>query len=149
MMQRQPMLTTIRESWSWTGLKPADIQAANAFGNLIVRADDGAYWRICPEELKCEIVARDAAGFDALWASEDFQVDWQMTRLVELALASLGPVDDERCYCLKRPAVLGGNYDTANFATIARQELVAFTGDVAEQIKDLPDGTSINFEWTD
>jgi hypothetical protein len=142
------MLKTIRESWGWTGLKPADMIATNVFGNVIVRAEEGAYWRICPEELKCEVVARDEAAFNALWASEHFQVDWQMTRLVELARDALGPVNEERCYCLKRPAVLGGEYDTANFATITRQELVAFTGDVAEQIKDLPDGTPVNIEWT-
>jgi hypothetical protein len=142
------VLTTIRESWGWTGLDPTAVTATNAFGNVLVRATDGAYWRICPEELSCEVVARDAAEFDALWANEDFQVDWQMTRLVELAQATLGPLDDERCYCLKLPAVLGGAYDAANFATITRRELLAFTGDVAEQIKDVPDGGSIKFEWT-
>jgi len=142
------VLTTIRESWGWTGLDPAAVTATNAFGNVIVCATDGAYWRIRPEELSCEVVARDDAAFKALWASEAFQVDWQMTRLVELARAALGPVDEQRCYCLKTPAVLGGAYDTANFGTITRQELLAFSGDVAEQIKDVPDGASVKFAWT-
>lgn len=143
------MLTTIRESWGWTGLKPADIAATNAFGNVIVRADDGTYWRICPEELKCQVVAQDEAAFNSLWTSDDFQVDWQMTRLVDLARETLGIVNEERCYCLKRPAVLGGKYEAANLGTITRRELLAFTGDVAEQIKDLPDGASVNIEWTE
>jgi hypothetical protein len=42
----------------------------------------------------------------------------------------------------------GGAYDAANFGTITRQELLLFTGDVAEQIKDVPDGASVKFEWT-
>jgi hypothetical protein len=141
------VLTIIRESWSWTGLDPTTVTATNEFGNLIVRATDGAYWRICPEELTCEIVARDEAAFNALWASEEFQLDWQMTRLVGLARAALGPVSGERCYCLKRPAVLGGAYEAANLSTIARLELLALTGNVAEQIKDLPDGASVKFDW--
>jgi len=45
------LLTTIRESWGWTGLAPAAVTATNPFGNVIVRATDRAYWRICPEEL--------------------------------------------------------------------------------------------------
>ncbi len=142
------VLTTIRESWGWTGLEPAAITATNAFCNVIVRAENGAYWRICPEELTCEIVARDEVDFDALWANKDFQVDWQMTRLVELAQATLGPVVEDRCYCLKLPAVLGGTYGVANFSTITRRELIAFTGDAAEQIKDVPDGGSVKIEWT-
>ena len=44
--------------------------------------------------------------------------------------------------------MLGGAYDTANFAMITRRELLAFSGDVAKQVKDLPDGASVKFEWT-
>jgi len=143
------LLTTIRESWGWTGLDPAAVTATNAFGNVIVRATDGAYWRICPEELSCKIVARDDVEFDALWANETSQVDWRMTRLVEIAQATLGPVDADSCYCLKMPAALGGAYDAVNVGTITRRELLAFTGDVAEQLKDVPDGANIKFEWTD
>jgi hypothetical protein len=143
------LLTTIRESWGWTGLDPTAVTATNAFGNVIVRATDGAYWRICPEELSCKTVARDDVEFDALWANEDFQVDWQMTRLVKVAQATFGPVDEERCYCLKLPAVLGGAYDAANFGMITRRELLAFAGYVAEQIKDVPDGARIMFETTE
>src|SRR3954447_21773002 len=88
------VLRTIRESWGWTGLDPAAVTATNAFGNVIVRATDGAYWRVCPEELSCEVVARDDATFRALWASEEFQVDWQMTQLVEIVQTLLGPVSE-------------------------------------------------------
>jgi len=94
-------------------------------------------------------VARDDVEFDALWANETSQVDWRMTRLVEIAQATLGPVDADSCYCLKMPAALGGAYDAVNVGTITRRELLAFTGDVAEQLKDVPDGANIKFEWTD
>jgi hypothetical protein len=141
------VLTVLPHSWGWTGLNPAAVTATNAFGNVIVRATDGAYWRISPEELSCEVVALDDATFKTLWENEAFQVDWQMTRLVDLAREAFGPVGEERCYCLKVPAVLGGAYDTANFGTITRRELLAFTGDVARQIKDLPDDASVKLEW--
>jgi len=140
------MLTVIRESWGWTGLDPAELTATNAFGNVIARAANGVYWRICPEELSCEVIARDNAAYDTLWASEDFQIDWQMARLVDLAQATLGPVNEDRCYCLKLPAVLGGAYEATNLGTITRRELLAFSGYGAHQIKDLPDGASIQFE---
>jgi hypothetical protein len=137
------MLDTIRDAWKWIGLDPAEVVAENAFGNLIVRATDGAYWRICPEELSCEQVARDAGEFAALSGGEEFRTDWEMARLVEQARQKLGPLSPGRCYCLKLPAVIGGTYDAANMGTISRAELISFAGDMAEQIKDVPDGGQI------
>ncbi len=143
------MLKTVHESWGWTGLEPAEVVAVNEFGNVIVRAKDGALWRICPEDLSCTIVAPDATEFGRQWSSEEFQIDWQMTRLVEMAHRKLGLVSEDRCYCLKLPSVLGGAYDESNMGTISRRELIAFSGYVARQIKDLPDGAKIQFVFTE
>jgi hypothetical protein len=139
------MLKTIRDSWGWTGLEPAAVIASNDFGNVVVKAADGAYWRICPEALTCELIAQSDSEFGTVWASNDFQRDWQMTRLVEIASATLGQVDAERCYCLKVPSVLGGEYDAKNLGTIFLLELLSFSGFVAQQINDLPDGATAQF----
>ena len=143
------MLNTIRDAWGWTGLSPAQVESINSFGNLIVRSADGAFWRICPEELSCEIVAHDAEEFAALWEEDDFQTDWQMEQLVGLARTKLGPLPDGRYYFLKVPAVLGGAYDADNLATITLDELIAFSGDLGEKIKDVPDGAQIEIDWKD
>jgi hypothetical protein len=140
------MIDTIRQTWGWTGLEPTEVLDINAFGNLLVRAVDGTFWRICPEELSCEKIARDTDGFAALSGQEDFQVDWQMTWLVELAERKLGPLPKGRCYCLKVPALLGGKYDDSNFGTNSLKELIAFSGDLAEQIRDVPDGGQIKID---
>jgi hypothetical protein len=143
------MLTpdTIRESWNWAGLDPAEVVAVNPFGNVIVRARDGTFWRICPEEWSCTVVARDADELAALLRDDGFQADWRMDRLVGIAFAKFGTLPAGRCYCLKRPAVLGGRYDADNLGTISREELIAFAGDCARQIKDLPDGAQVTFKW--
>jgi hypothetical protein len=140
------MLDTIRKAWGWIGLDPAAIVATNAFGNVIVRATDGEYWRICPEEWSCERIAHGAVEYAALTQEDDFRTDWEMARLVELARQKLGPLPEGRCYCLKRPAVIGGSYDEANLGCISVDELIAFSGDMAEQIKDVPDGSQIQVE---
>jgi hypothetical protein len=140
------MLDTIRKAWGWIGLDPAEVVATNAFGNLVVRASDGAYWRICPEELSCEQVAGNAEEFATLSAEEEFRTDWEMARLVELAREKLGPVPAGRCYCLKLPGVIGGKYEPANIGTISLDELISFSGDLADQIKDVPEGGNIQIE---
>jgi hypothetical protein len=140
------MLDIIRNSWGWIGLEPAEVVASNPFGNLIVRAEDCAYWRICPEEWSCVQIAQNVDEFTTLFADDDFRIDWQMSCLVEAAKEKLGPLSAGMCYCLKIPSVIGGSYDAENFGTITLNELIAFSGSMAEQIKDLPDGSQIKIE---
>jgi hypothetical protein len=140
------MLDTIRKTWGWIVLDPVEVVAMNPFGNVIVRAADGIYWRICPEELSCRQIAQSADELKALLGDEEFQTDWEMAHLVELARQKLGPLAEGRCYCLKLPAVVGGSYDATNQRAIALEELIAFSGDIDEQIKDLPDGAQIEIK---
>jgi len=140
------MLDTIRNAWGWIGLEPSQVIATNKFGNLVVRATDGSYWRICPEELSCQQITHSEPEFDALWTNEEFQRDWEMESLVELAVAKLGALPEGQCYYLVRPSVLGGSYDATNLETITLNELISVSGHIAEQIKDVPDGGQIQFE---
>jgi hypothetical protein len=142
-------LDTIQQAWGWSGLRPAEIVTANDFGNMIVRAVDGSYWRICPEEWSCEQIAKDHNDYSALSNDEDFQLDWRMDRLVSLAHDKLGSLTEGRCYCLKVPAVIGGKYEAENLATISKDELIGFSGRMAEQIQDVPDGGQIQIEIVD
>jgi hypothetical protein len=121
----------------------------NAFGNVIFTDEDGRYWRICPEELSCEIVAADDTEFANLQASESFSRDWSMQELVDRARSSLGDPVPERCYCLKIPGILGGKYAFENVDTIDRAELISVSGHIAQQIDDLPDGAQIKLTIVD
>ena len=137
------MLHVIRRSWHWTGLDAAEVVAENDFGNVIVRAADGAYWRICPEDLSCRPIARDAGEYAGRCREPGFQRDWEMRALVDLARTLLGPATADRCYCLKLPAPLGGAYDASNLGMISRAELLSFAGDAAMQLQDVPDGSQV------
>jgi hypothetical protein len=137
------VLDAVRRAWSWTGLSPAVLIDVNSFGNLLLADESGRYWRICPEDLDCRIIAQDAAAFGRLRADPEFQRDWTMAPLHAAALESIGPLSENRCYCLKIPAVLGGAYDVSNLGEIALDELISFAGDVAQQVDGLPDGAQI------
>jgi hypothetical protein len=140
------MLNTIRTAWGWTGIDPEEIVIINQFGNVVVRANNGTFWRICPEEWSCTQIARNAKEYTALSGKVEFRTDWDMERLVDLAREEVGPLTEGLCYCLKLPAVIGGKYKAANLGIISIQELIAFSGDMAEQIKDVPDGDQIQID---
>jgi hypothetical protein len=141
------MIETIHTAWSWTGLAPAEVVNVNSFGNLIVKAADATYWRICPEMLSCQKIADDYAAFSKVWDSQDFQFDWDMAKLVSIAKDKLGMLEDGRCYCFKLSPVLGGTYEENNITAISLKELIAFSGYIAKQIKDVPDGGKIKIDW--
>lgn len=137
------LLNSVRTAWAFTGLVPVRTLHVNAFGNLLVEDVAGRVWRLCPEELACQVVESESV--DALIASED----WTMEPLVARATAELGVPGAGRCFCLKVPGALGGKYEIENVGTISLEELIAFTGDVAAQVKDLPDGTRVDIKIVD
>jgi hypothetical protein len=140
------MIELIHTSWGWTGIQPVEIVETNPFGNVIVRDKGGAYWRVCPEELQCSVVAGDDIEFEQLMADPEFRLDWEMAKLVDVARRRLGPLFEGRCYCLKTPGVLGGAYAIDNIGTIEVVELLQFAGDVGSQIKDVGDGETVRLE---
>jgi len=139
------LIEIVKDAWGFTGLIPVRVIDVNAFGNLLVEDADGRTWRICPEELSCKIAATTPQEIEKIRSSDD----WSMGRLVDLATAAHGRPVEGRCFCLKIPAVLGGKYDVSNIGTVTIAELIAFSGDLASQIKDLPDGAPITFKFLD
>jgi len=143
------MLKELNNSWAWRGVDATEIIAQNRFGNLIFRDKRGDYWRLSPEELECKVIANSAADYSKLWLDNAFLTDWNMAPLVEVAESRFGIQPEGLCFCLKIPGVLGGAYASENIGTISVSELVRFSGDIAEQIKDLPDGTHVEFRFTE
>ncbi|GAB2524181.1 T6SS immunity protein Tdi1 domain-containing protein [Lysobacter humi (ex Lee et al. 2017)] len=142
------ILAAIETSWGWTGLQPLEVVGENPFGNLIVKDYEGRYWRICPEDLSCAVVAENREQLESLSHDQEFLHDWYMSRMVEEAHERLGPLEPGRKYCLKVPGALGGEYGGPNLATISLEELIAASGHLAHQIKDLPDGAQVRLEVT-
>ncbi len=142
------LIAIVDEAWGWTGLKPDSIVGDNPFGNLIVKDMDGRYWRLCPEDLYCRVIAASRAELDVLSQDQDFLHDWTMAELVRQAGEKLGPLRPGFKYCLKIPGALGGEYGGENLATMTLEGLVSASGSIARQIDQLPDGASIRLMVT-
>ena len=85
-----PILDAIADAWGWRGVRPRALVMQNEFGNVIFTDEDGRYWRICPEELRCEVVAINEVDYARLQETEEFLTDWTMRALVEQARLTLG-----------------------------------------------------------
>ena len=138
------MLDVLRDCWSWSGLDPEEVVAVNEFGNLIIRASDGRFWHLCPEEVFCIPIANSRAELDHLFLDENFLLNWEMKSLVDEARSRVGTLPEGHRYCFKILPVIGGEYGGENLGTISLSGLLAFCGEFGEQIKDLPDGAKIS-----
>jgi hypothetical protein len=113
----------------------------------IIRGDEDSHIR--PEDLTCQVVAEDDTAYHRLRSQQEFSIGWEMTPLVELARRHVSALDAGRSYCLKIPATLGGSYKPDNLASIETLELVSISGDIARQIRDLPDGAQVRLKIVD
>ncbi len=137
------LLQAISEGWSWKIGDPVEVLATNCFGNAIVRNQEGEFFRIMPEEWQCELVARSPAELEKTRQSEDFIRDWEMTVLVDRARVAHGSLLIGECFFLVIPGILGGKYSEENIRKISVTELLSYSGKMAEQIDDIPDGESV------
>jgi hypothetical protein len=143
------IIQEIKKSWGWVGIDPIEVVGENDFGNLMIEDSKGQYWRLCPEEIYCEIVAKSKEELDRLYTDQEFLDDWYMQALVGQAKQHLGQPGRGDKYCLVTPGILGGEYAISNIKTASLIELVHFSGDLAKQIKDLPDGAQIQLRMVD
>lgn len=143
------MIAAIKESWGWVGIEPEEVVGENDFGNLIVRDAQGKYWRLCPEDLYCKVVAQNRKELDELSNNQEFLADWYMVALVNEAQSKLGSLQPGRKYHLAIPGALGGAYKADNIHTIEQLEQIRFSGAIGQQIKDLPDGARIQLKVVD
>ena len=143
------LIEIVRSAWGWCGIDPVEVIGQNDFGNLVLKDKAGCYWRLCPEELSCELLTHDQKELDALSTDEVFLRDWHMTALKGLALERLGVPPEGSVYCLKIPGVLGGAYGGDNLATMELEQLIGASGHIASRIKELPDGARIRLQVTE
>ena len=137
------MISKINKSWNWKGFNATEIIQTNEFGNVIFKTEENAYWRICPEEISCEKIAKSETEFIRINSDSEFIEDWKMTNLVKMAEMELGELKETQKYYLKMPAVIGGEYEKSNLGKINFSELISISGDLGFQMKDLKDGQKV------
>ncbi|MGI0119368.1 T6SS immunity protein Tdi1 domain-containing protein [Zooshikella sp. RANM57] len=143
------IIQEIKESWGWIGIDPIEVVGGNEFGNLMIKDSQGKYWRLCPEDLYCKVVANGREELNCLSKDQEFLEDWYMQALVEQAKEKYGPLPDQMKYCLITPGPCGGEYAILNINIAHQIELVRFSGDLAKKIKDLPEGAHIQLKVVD
>jgi hypothetical protein len=143
------LIAIVESAWGWTGIQSVEVVGDNDFGNLIIKDKDSRYWRLCPEDLYCKVIANSRVELALLSNDQEFLHDWYMSELLQQARDRLGLLQPGYKYCLKIPSVLGGKYGGDNLAIISLGELISASGHIAQQIEGLADGAQVRITVVD
>ena len=142
------LVDAFNESWGWTGIVAERIRAQSPMGHLVLSDEDEQFYYLDTDGMAI-IPLGTQVDAEAHLALEEVQELWWGGDLVEAGKALLGEPPEGSVLSLKPEALIQGQYVPENLWIIPLEELIAFTGAVARQIKDLPDGAQIKFEVTD
>lgn len=135
--------------WIWligNDKKPIMI---SSIGDMFLQDNNGkVYWLNVGEGL-LDFVSNSLDDFK-LKLKDDSQVDeWFMIELVKALKESGLELTKGKLYGFKKLPVIGGEYVPENFELTDLEVHFSLTGQLHKQIKDLPDGTKVNFKIID
>jgi hypothetical protein len=142
------LVDAVNEGWGWTGLTATRVVAQSPMGHLIVSDADDSYFYVDPDGMAIITLGTESEA-QAHFASDEAKQLWSGGALVEEGKRRFGEPPAGSVFTIKPHAMIEGRYEPENLCVMSLDELIRFTGDLAQQIKDLPDGSQIQFEVTD
>jgi hypothetical protein len=135
--------------WAWLLPRELTVWLMNRFGDLILVFPDGTVHFLDVGVGTLERVADSREDFCRKIDEGDNANQWLMIPLVDELVAAGLRLQPGRCYCFKRPPVLGGEYAVDNAALLPIAEHYGFLGSLHGQLKDVPDGGQVELVWTE
>jgi hypothetical protein len=132
--------------WRWLIPASRTLLFATALGDLFLTDADGqVFWLDVGSGRLQQIAANEAEFERAARDPENISLWFGAVLVDELRAAGrvLGPGE---CYCFLKLPLLGGEYEPDNFRVYDVVTHFRVWGPIHEQLRDLPDGTTIEFE---
>src|SRR4030095_2408916 len=136
----------ILSCWQWRLTDMQTVVTISCLGDIFLLGNDAAvYWlqTDCGDLTK---VADTLKQYQKFLADEEKTDNWFLPLLIEKLLAAGKTLKNNEVYSYKKLPVIGGEYSVENIEPIDMSIHFAFSGQICEQIKDLPDGTKVNIK---
>ncbi len=137
-------MNALLSDWEWAMPEPLRPVLLTAMGDAFAQGESGAVYFIDMIEGAITPVADDGLSFQSLLSDTQFVTDHMFpSRIVDLRNAGK-TLKPNHVYSHKQPLVLGGNDDVDNVEVTDVSVHVSVHGQIHRQVKDLPDGASID-----
>lgn len=142
------LVEAVNEGWGWTGLIATRVVAQSPMGHLLLCDAQDRFFYLDPDGMAIIPLGSEVEANAHLSSSEAKEL-WSGGALFAEGVKRFGEPPDGSVFTIKPHAMIEGRYDPENICIMPLEELIRFTGNVAQQIKDLPDGSQIQIEVTD
>lgn len=139
----------LTENWTWLIGKDKKVLLVSAIGDMFLTdSNKKVYWLdVGVGELK--LVAGGLQDFEEKLKNIDQVNEWFMIDLITVLRLSGIKLKDGQLYSYKKLPIIGGDYASDNFVPLDIEEHFGYTGDIHKQIKNLPDGTTVELKIVD
>ena len=134
---------------AWSPILPtvARVLRTNLFADVFVVDDEGSVHML--ERAGCA-AERIASSEEEFWRRvEEDEQGWQLRPLADSCRRVGKILNDGHCYAFTTLPVFGGDYTAENVWVAPLEEWFSFTADLFQQIKDLPDGSTVTLKVID
>lgn len=137
-------METLLSEWSWAIPEPLRPVLLTAMGDAFAQGESGSIYFVDMVEGTITSVAEDGDSFQSLLSDTQFVTDHLFpSRIVQLRNAGK-TLKPKHVYSHKQLLALGGDDDTDNVEVTDISVHISIHGQVHRQVKDLPDGASID-----
>ena len=137
----------ILSCWQWKVSDLKGVAAISILGDIfLVGSDNCVYW-LETSWGDLTKVADTQEQYEQLLADEETIDTWFLPSFVEELLAAGKTVKENEVYSFKQLPVIGGEFSIDNSEPTDMSVHFAFSGQICEQIQDLPNGTKVNIAF--
>jgi hypothetical protein len=140
-------IADITSSWQWLLGSMHAVVTISCLGDMFLLGDDNAVYWLQTDSGEMSKITENFEEYKEFLNDSEKTDEWFLSPLVEKLLDAGKTLKPNQVYSYKISPVLGGEYTVENIEPVSMSVHFSFSGQICEQIKDLPDGTRVNFSF--
>jgi len=136
----------ILSCWQWLLADMKVVITISVLGDLFLLGQDQAIYWLQTDSGDLTKVADNLQQYQNYLSDDEKLDNWFLPLLVEKLIVAGKTLKENEVYSYKKIPVIGGEYSVDNIEPTDMSVHFAFSGQICEQIKDLPDGTKVNIK---
>lgn len=136
------------EDWEWLVGSSLPILVTSV-GDAFLQNETGEIYWLITGSAEYEKVAQSYEEFQVKLQDNELVHEWFLIPVVAQLKEQGVELEERKLYGFKQLPVLGGKYESDNFELTDIEVHFAISGQMNFKIKDLPDGSQVNFEVTE
>jgi hypothetical protein len=141
-------MSALQIAWGWLLPQPFNPVMASTLGDVFFEQDGPEVFWLNTGTAEITCVAASRSEFLGLLRTEKMD-EWFMPHLIEQLKAAGKHLQPDGCYTyVALPIFAEGKYEVANLNPVPSPEHFRLTGEVHQQVRDLPDGSQVKLQRT-